>query len=715
MWAYIPLVGAICNSLLVMLVLARGARTTVLRVYTLLGIGIVIWNVGTFFMFQAHDKHDALFWARFLQLGVIFIPLALFHLSLLVADVPVGRYIGLLYIFVSLLAVSNLTGHFISDVHKVGYAYYSVGDTIPFKMFMMTFALVYGSVFVLIRKRRRLPPLHRKRLTGLILAQGLLATLGLNDVMPILKIYTYPGTEMPIYPFGSMAAIFYGLMVGYSVLQHQLLDIQLSLSKVAALAVRVLFLCFIGLTILLICTLIDPARFNAVSFFSALLSLALSGTISAIFFPRLFGGGGENLERRILGDRFEYHDQIRSFTASMQWYSDMGLLLSDLHELLTKTVRVRSYEIILLDETTRTFSLFRAYPERPDTQLPELHTDSPVFQFFKKSRAEYLAFNLLHGDSGSQEIELASRESLRHFGAEFCFPFLSEEEPIGMMLLGGKTNDEPYTATDIRLMVALVKNLSLMINQIRLKNQIQHAQELELLGRMSRGMAHDLNNLLTPVWTLLQLVNEGISSEDLSEELLPVALRNIKVMRAYVRESLFFSENLRPDFQLGRLDMQISQAIDLNAARRSAKQINVVADTPGEVLVEMDEVLIQRLIGNIIANGIDASPPQSTIRVELLRLVKTEVHRDWLRVRVIDAGEGIKQENLNRIFTPYFTTKDRGDKDRGFGLGLAICRKIVNLHGGNLNVFSQVGKGTTVQIDLPSRQAKQTTPAMITK
>ena len=282
------------------------------------------------------------------------------------------------------------------------------------------------------------------------------------------------------------------------------------------------------------------------------------------------------------------------------------------------------------------------------------------------------------------------------------------------MLLGEKTSEDPYTATDISLTAKLVKNLSLMINQIRLKNQIQQAQELELLGRMSRGMAHDLNNLLTPIWTLLQLVTEGVSHEDISDELLPVALRNLKAMRAYIRESLFFSENLRPDFQLGRLDMQISQAVDITAARRAAKEINVVTDTPGEVLVEMDEVLMQRLIANIIANASDASPPRSTIRVELVRLLKTEVHRDWLRVRVIDSGEGIKQENLNRIFTPYFTTKDRGDQDRGFGLGLAICRKIVNLHGGNLNIFSQLGKGTTVQIDLPSRQIKQPAAPVMT-
>ena len=63
-------------------------------------------------------------------------------------------------------------------------------------------------------------------------------------------------------------------------------------------------------------------------------------------------------------------------------------------------------------------------------------------------------------------------------------------------------------------------------------------------------------------------------------------------------------------------------------------------------------------------------------------------------------------ENLKRVFTPYFTTKNTGDGKRGFGLGLAIARKIVHLHGGNLTIASKEKNGTTVQVDVPSRQTK---------
>jgi two-component system NtrC family sensor kinase len=110
---------------------------------------------------------------------------------------------------------------------------------------------------------------------------------------------------------------------------------------------------------------------------------------------------------------------------------------------------------------------------------------------------------------------------------------------------------------------------------------------------------------------------------------------------------------------------------------------------------------------NLLHNAIDASPEGSEITAKGFRLTRTEPGRYWIRFLVVDQGEGIAPENLKRVFTPYFTTKDRRDERKGFGLGLAICRKIVHLHEGNLSITSELRKGTTVQLDLPSRQMKK--------
>ena len=121
------------------------------------------------------------------------------------------------------------------------------------------------------------------------------------------------------------------------------------------------------------------------------------------------------------------------------------------------------------------------------------------------------------------------------------------------------------------------------------------------------------------------------------------------------------------------------EAIALVKANAEGKGVQINWAGASEVQIEMDAVLIKRLICNLLSNAIDASPSGSQIEIELAPLPKTELNRDWHRLKIIDHGEGINAENLQRVFTPYFTTKNTGDGKRGFGLGLAIARNIVHL------------------------------------
>ncbi len=710
--ALIPLVGCLWNALLACFVLWNGLRKPAHRVFFFLGIAIAVWNLGQFSLFVTSEPEDALFWARFLWLGVIFIPVLLYHLSLVVAELPPSKLVGWAYGISAVVAITDATPLFLKGVRSLESAgYYAIPGPL-FYAFMALFSLVFLTIVILIRRRGALPPHHRSQLTALIIAQSCLVVFGTNDLLPLLGFDTYPFTKSVVYPYGSLAAVLYGIMFAYGVLHHQLLSIRLHIGRFAAQLIRFAFLFAIGLLLLLIATLITPA-FTRASFLAAMVALMLSGIIASILFPRIFGMGGEALEQRLLGDHFEYQDQMRGFIENMSWYGDMQTLLNDLNELFIHVLQLSSYQIILRDEISGVLSIVRCFPEQGTQSQPMPKVDSAVFQFFEGGKRRYLSLSPTRLRARTPALESTAIRQLAGFNAEFCFPLATQDEPFGLLLIGAKATQAPFTASDVSLMEMLVKSLSLIVNQIRLKTQVSQAQELDLLGRMSRGMAHDLNNLLTPVWTLLQLAGENASTDSLDEELLPVALRNLRSMRAYIKESLFFSENLRPDFQLVRLDLLVENAAEV-ARNSRQKSVSVIASMPGEVEVEIDEILIQRLIANLIVNAIDASEPGSEVRVEILQLPRPDGHRDWLRVKIADSGEGIRKEDMNRVFTPYFTTKNRGDENRGFGLGLAICRKIANLHGGNLSIASQHKKGTTVHVDLPSRQVVTPTAVIAT-
>ena len=712
----IPLVAAIVNFGLTLFVFSKRLRSTLSWVYILWGLSLTIWNAGTFFMFRVSDPHSALYLpdphsalplARFLQFGVIFLPISLAHLCWMIAQIPVGRFIRWLYAIHILFALSNFTSFFISDVRAVGYGAYYAKAGPGFWIFTCTYAVPILALVSLHHKRKNLPSLHKTRLTFMMIAVAALILFGMNDTLPILGINQYPFINKDIFPWGSAAAIFYGMLVGYSVLQHQLLDIHISLGRFAAQSVRLLFVFLLGFGLLYIAFQIDSLKFTYPAFFSSLAVFFITIFLAAYLFPRFFGKGEERLERRILGDRFEYHDKINGFIQSVPWYSDTTLLLDDLHDLLVLTMRMRSYQIVLLDETSRSFSLLRSCPEHPPGPLPDLQREAPVFQYFYATKADYLTLNLAYSNPGNPGLVEAAQQQLKRFEPEFCFPFFSEEDPIGLLLIGQKTSGEPYTPHDLHLLTSLVKNLNLIINQIRLKQKVLISEEMELLGRMSRGMAHDLNNLITPVWTFLELTNESSRKDEATAELLPSVTRNVQAIRQYVKESLFYSTTMTPQFMPGRLDLTILKAVDLVQPQLKKKGITIDCQDLPPVEVEMDAVLIQRLLCNLFVNATDASPVGAAIQARIQSLAKTEVGRNWFRVQIIDRGEGISREHMRLIFRPYFTTKDRGGEQRGFGLGLAICRKIVHLHGGNLSIASEEKKGTTVFVDLPSRQNRK--------
>jgi signal transduction histidine kinase len=627
----------------------------------------------------------------------------IFHLCMVIGQARTGWLMPVLYSLHVGFAISLYFNKFIIGVRRLSVGYWSVPGPafLPFSV-VYTMIGLYLLVF-LYRKQKAAPPMQRKRLRALLAAVIGLAVFGTNDLMPIMGHLTYPLTNINFFPLGSFAAVFYVLIIGYSVLQHRLLDIHVALSRFAAQMVRLVFMMLVGFVLLLAISEFGPEVFTRSSFVAALFVLLASALVASVFFPQFFGAGSDKLERQILGDRFEYHAQVQNLIQMMRSFPDPQFLMQELEDLLAGTMKMRSYQIILLDDTTRGFKLFHCHPPRAEPASPDLQVDSPVFRYFQQTRAKFLFCNLIYELEMESLMQREACQQLKPFEPEFCFPFFVGNDLIGLMLLGQKASAELFTPHDLRLLTELSSSLGLVLNQIRLRQQLQVVHEQDLLGRMSRGLAHDLNNLLTPVQTLLQLCRESHLNQETIDQLLPMGLRNLETIRSYVNEALFFSRSATLHGQMGVLNEMVSEAVALVQPHAEAKNIRVSVAGPSEIMMEMDSVLIKRLICNLLSNAIDASPPGTEVEVRLAPLPKTEATREWHRLRIIDHGEGISAENLQRVCTPYFTTKNTGDGKRGFGLGLAIARKIVHLHGGNLSITSKEKSGTTVQVDLPNR------------
>lgn len=700
------LVAGLFHLVLTIFVVSRDIRSKINRVYCLWGFALVLWNLSAFMKSQPGMEDQQKFWVRLIHLGLVFLPISIFHLCLLIGEVRQRKLLPILYVVHVALASTVLFGDWYIKTELVRTPFGYAADLGPaFWAYLVIYVgIAISTISLLFRRLKGLRGHHRTRLKAMLLGYGLLVFFGTHDLLQLkLAQGQYPLLGLRIYPLANLAAIFYGLVVAYSVLQHQLLDIHVVMGQLAARVVRVLFMFLTGLLLLLVALPFAPAGDSLFPYFAALIVLLLNSILATVLFPKLFGKGEEFIERRLLGDRFEFQDQIRGQIRRIRDCHEPTLLLAGLQNLLVRSMGLRSYQIILLDETTRGFSLFDSYPMQTDTRLPWLSLESAVFRFFKSSNAGYLSCRAASALPGEREVERHARAELRQFNPELCFSLVSDDDPFGLLLLGAKESDEPFTPNDLQLIQELVHNLWLVLDQIRLKNQIHLAQEQEMLGRMSRGLAHDLNNLLTPIQTSLQLVQSGVTNPETLDEILPMALRNVAAIRAYVNEALFFSRTHALMLKRTDLNETVKATADLVAADAQRKNIRLSIDGAARADVEIDEVLIQRLLCNLLSNAIDATPVGSAIRIEVTPLPRTERNREWYRLSVKDTGTGISPENLKRVFMPYFSTKNTGDRRRGFGLGLAIARKIVHLHGGNMVITSEQNKGTTVQVDLPNR------------
>ena len=240
----------------------------------------------------------------------------------------------------------------------------------------------------------------------------------------------------------------------------------------------------------------------------------------------------------------------------------------------------------------------------------------------------------------------------------------------------------------------------------QLEAQFLRAQRLESVGTLASGIAHDLNNVLTPILLSAQLLQMLIKDER-SQRLLQIQETNAKRGAALVKQVLGFVrgvEGKRTVLQLRHLILEIEQIIK----ETFPKSIEFYPDLSPELwTVFGDATQLHQVLMNLVVNARDAMPKGGTLRLvaeNLLIEPNTQINLDaqvgaYIVITVSDTGTGMTPEILDKIFEPFFTSKEIG---LGTGLGLSTVLGIITSHGGFVNVYSAVGKGSQFKVYLPA-------------
>ena len=258
----------------------------------------------------------------------------------------------------------------------------------------------------------------------------------------------------------------------------------------------------------------------------------------------------------------------------------------------------------------------------------------------------------------------------------------------------------PFLKEEQNLLEAVAGQLALIIerrqvdeDRSHLRHQLLHADRLATIGQLAAGVAHELNEPLSSILGFAQLVAKTPELADKTRKDLDKIIHASLHAREIINKLVLFARQTPPEKRLVDLNQVIREGLYFLEARCAKSGIELICSlAPDLPMLTVNPSQITQVLTNLVVNAVQAMPEGGTLTVG------TGTEEDLVTLAVEDTGTGMSEKTMQRIFVPFFTTKD---VDQGTGLGLAVVHGIVTNHRGSITVESTVGRGTRFEINLP--------------
>ncbi|HZG74000.1 MAG TPA: ATP-binding protein [Chondromyces sp.] len=225
--------------------------------------------------------------------------------------------------------------------------------------------------------------------------------------------------------------------------------------------------------------------------------------------------------------------------------------------------------------------------------------------------------------------------------------------------------------------------------------KIQELEKLSLIGELVAAVAHEIRNPLTSIIGFTQMIKE-LSDDEIIDNYIEIVLTELNAINAIVNKFMFIAKP-KEGMKTRETDIKslVSQVVEFMKPQSALKGVHLIESIHFDqtLTIQCDPNQIKQLLMNLIQNAIEATTDPSTQEI----IISLEnMHDDSFLIEVTDKGSGMSQERQKRLFEPFYTTKEKGT-----GLGLMMCKRIIENHNGTIEINSQLGEGTTVRISLP--------------
>jgi PAS domain S-box-containing protein len=343
---------------------------------------------------------------------------------------------------------------------------------------------------------------------------------------------------------------------------------------------------------------------------------------------------------------------------------------------------------------------------RPDG-TPYPREDCPIYAAFRTGTTHHVDDEVFWKKDGTSfPVEYTST------------PIKKDGKVTGAVVVFKDITDRRQAEKEIRM---LNEELELKVGErtsqlVEAHEELVRKEKLSVLGKLSGSVGHELRNPLGVMSNAVYFLKTVLSgADDTTKEYLDIIKKEIETSQRIIADMLDFARTKKPQVRLITVNELAKESIAKCAIPDNvALHLEIPETLPR---LHIDPLQMVQVLVNIITNAVQAMPGGGGLRVSAhliaecglrnaelksaFRNQKSEIDGKCVEISVTDTGEGVSPENRKKLFQPLFTTKAKG-----IGLGLVVCKNLVEANGGTIGVASEVGKGTTFTISLPAEEAE---------
>lgn len=546
---------------------------------------------------------------------------------------------------------------------------------------------------------------ERKRVGYLALGGFVATTLTLTDVLPRFGV-SWPAV-------GNVLGILYLYFLSQTMFRNRLIDVNELLGKMAVLGTLVVLLWAVYGFLLYWIGSGQKGLY--------LLNALVASFVILILFEPVRNWLENGINRWLLRQRTELRGKIDAVRRELPGVVDVSDMVQRITTALEESRRVTNAAVYLLDSDGAGFDRVGAIgetgPERLDANAERALLDRVRGGYLDRDMLVRELDDLGEGDEAKRAPLLALRTRLDELTADVIFPLFGSAETeqgpwlLGLFCLRDDRTESAFDADDIDSFRQLAVGAARVIESSQAYERVKERDRLAALGEMAAGLAHEIRNPLGAIKGAAQLLitsegsakSPGVGSAADTREFLDIIVEEANRLNNVVTRFLDYARAERP----GR---EGADKVDLNHVVRKTEQLLRQENLKNvELRVRLDDQLpmiagdpesLMQVFLNLGQNALQAMPDGGTLEILSTRRRRSRLgYGQFAEVRFRDTGVGIPRDRLKKLFIPFYTTKQKGT-----GLGLAISHRIINQHGGTIEVRSTIGQGSTFSVFLPAAE-----------